>query len=129
MDEISKIQSTEVLISSRFFMILKDLAEGESIILEKTYSSDDLSVLEIDDLAAVWDVTLKREIIERFTYKESEVNDSFGRVSLHFSKNDYSEIGVDIALEDEQLVSKRRFSYEVRITATQNIKSGSLLRI
>lgn len=128
-DEISKIETTEVLITSKFMMILKDLEAGESITLEKTYSSEDLSVNEIDDLAAVWDRTLKKEIIDRFTYGVNETNDSFGRVTLQFSKSDYSELGVDPELEDNQLVSKRSFSYTVIITATQAIKSGSLLRI
>jgi hypothetical protein len=129
MDEIMLIQSTDVKITSRFFLLLKDLAEGESITLEKSYSTDDLTILEVDSLAAVWDVTLKREIIERFTYGLSEVDDSFGLVSLSFTKNDYSEIGVDLSTEDEQLVSTRTFTYQVKITALQPISSGSLLRI
>lgn len=129
MDEITKIESVDVRINSRFIMALRDIEEGESIILEKSYSTDDLSALEVDNLAAVWDVTLKKEIIDRFTYTAADVDDSFGRVTLKFSKTDYSELGVDVTLEDDQLVSKRSFTYQVTITATQPIKSQSLLRI
>lgn len=130
MDEILKIESTDVLITSKFFMTLKDLLEGDSFVISRSYSSEDYSLVEIDDISHSWDITLQQEIIDRFKYTEDvSTSENFGKVLISFSKNDYSEIDIDTAGLGEAIYSSRIFSYEVTVTALSDIKKGSLLMI
>lgn len=129
MDEVATIPSTEVLITSKFFMLMKDLAAGESVDLSKSYHSDTSSVQEIADLVLSWDVNVKTSVVSRFVYGPNEINDNFGKVTLQFTKIDFSDVALDDSDSGTVVTTSRSFSYTIKITAIDAITRGSLLRI
>lgn len=131
--DLLQINSEDILMTEKFFMTLKDLKEGDSFLLSRSYSTDDLTLVEIEDISRLWESTIMQEIIDRLSYQDSELlnNDNFGKVSIQFKKRDESDIAYshEAVGSGEELSSTREFYYEVRFTALSNIKSGALLML
>ena len=117
-----EINSSTITFTTRFVMTLTEMKEGDSFTIKSSYSTETLSIDEINNLISIWSFTEQDSIISRFKYDEKET-EGFGKVRISVNKDE------NIEIDDKGVEVGKSVDYTINVMAIEDIPANSVLRL
>ena len=117
-----EINSSTITFTTRFVMTLTEMKKGDSFTVKSSYSTDTLTLDEINNLISIWSFTEQDSIISRFKYDEEET-EGFGKVRVSVDKHE------NIEFDSKGVETGKTVDYIINIIAVEDIPANSVLRL
>ena len=117
-----EIGSSTITFTTRFVMTLAEMKEGDSFTIKSSYSTETLSLDDINNLVSIWSFTEQDSIISRFKYDDS-ATEGFGKVRISVDKHE------NIDIDDKGVEVGKSVNYVVNVVAIEDIPANSVLRL
>lgn len=117
-----QIGSSTITFTSRFVMTLSEMKKGDCFTIKSSYSTETLSLDDINNLVSIWSFTEQDSIVSRFKYDDS-ANEGFGKVKLSVDKHE------KIDIDDKGVEVGKSVVYTVNVEAIEDIAANSVLRL